>query len=138
MRTDLPILVRLTLILKVWHRPARQRLGGIIPSRISAPPGLILFTVPIDHARQSDSLKPGTLSVLRIKRGVQTTFGDILWDEPFPPIYEHRDECIAAIESLRSDFDHSEEEATDGALGMTRHWLLPGAPNAISSPRDGE
>ncbi len=48
--------------------------------------------------------------MLRIKRGVQTTFGDILWDEPFPPIYEHRDECIAAIESLRSDFDHSEEE----------------------------
>ena len=38
--------------------------------------------------------------MFRIKHGVQTTFGDILWDEPLPPIYEGRAECTAAIESF--------------------------------------
>ena len=31
----------------------------------------------------------GNATMLRIKHGVQTTFGDILWDEPLPPIYDN-------------------------------------------------
>ncbi|MBZ9605810.1 hypothetical protein [Phyllobacterium chamaecytisi] len=49
-------------------------------------------------------------TMLRIKHGVQTTFGDILWDEPLLPIYATREECVAAIESFITGFDHYEEE----------------------------
>ncbi|WP_271899197.1 hypothetical protein [Candidatus Phyllobacterium onerii] len=48
--------------------------------------------------------------MLRIKHGVQTTFGDILWDEPLQPIYETREECIAALDRFIADFDHHEQE----------------------------
>jgi hypothetical protein len=82
--------------------------------------------------------------MLRIKHGVQTTFGDILWDEPFPPIFEHRDECIAAIESLMSDFDHSEEEPesdrwcawNDKMLNEYHYWWITVAERPVKDDNE--
>ncbi|MBZ9601673.1 hypothetical protein [Phyllobacterium chamaecytisi] len=78
--------------------------------------------------------------MLRIKHGVQTTFGDILWDEPLQPIYETREECIAAIDRFIADFDHHEQELesdrwcawNDKTQNEYHYWWITVAERPVS------
>jgi hypothetical protein len=95
-----------------------------------------LVSAPLSLIDQDDRLS----TMLRIKHGVRTTFGDILWDEPLPPIYATREECIAAIESFITGFDHYEEEPlnhrwcawNDNKMNEFHYWWITVAERPIT------
>jgi len=105
----------------------------IYPSRISAPPSLFQCG-PVHHEVTERT------EMLRIKHGVRTTFGDVLWDEPLPPVYDSREECVAAIETFVNGFDHSEEEPendrwcawNDETLNEYHYWWITVAERPIT------
>ncbi|MET3649539.1 hypothetical protein ABIC60_004192 [Phyllobacterium ifriqiyense] len=82
--------------------------------------------------------------MFRIKHGVKTTFGDIIWDEPLSQVYETVGQCTPEIEYIVSQFDNHEHEVSldrwcawkSDKLNEYHYWWVTAAERPTKD-RDG-